>query len=30
VIPAIYALVKSRQTSPKKGVVGYPELKPAE
>jgi Cu(I)/Ag(I) efflux system membrane protein CusA/SilA len=30
VIPAIYALVKSRQTSPKKGAVGHPELTPAE
>ncbi len=30
VIPTIYALVKSRQTSPEKGVVRYPALKPAE
>ena len=30
VIPAIYALVKSHQTSPQKRAVRYPELKPAE
>jgi Cu(I)/Ag(I) efflux system membrane protein CusA/SilA len=30
VIPAIYALVKSRQTAPRKGAARYPALEPAE